>query len=180
MRFNRIFLTIIVLLSFARPSFAQQSMILRHGGSVRTVAFSPVNASLLASAGGNNTIKLWNLQNNTVTTFRGHTGQVNAVAFSPNGQLLASGGDDWTFKLWSVPQQQHIATFEHIPTGRGRSQVKGVTFAPDGQSLASAGYLGVKLWDIDNQVEIATFQHDNWTFTVAFSPNGQRLATWRQ
>ena len=177
MRLNRIFLTIIVLLSFSRPSFAQQSMILRHGGSVRTVAFSPVNASLLASAGGNNTIKLWNLQNNTVTTFRGHTGQVNAVAFSPNGQLLASGGDDWTFKLWSVPQQQHIATFEHIPTGRGRSQVKGVTFAPDGQSLASAGYLGVKLWDIDNQVEIATFQHDNWTFTVAFSPNGQRLAT---
>ena len=131
MRFRRVFLTIIVVSNFLFSSFAQDSIVLEHGGAVWTVEFSPMNASLFASAGGDNTIKLWNLEDDTVTTFRGHTGQVNSVAFSPNGQLLASGGDDWTFKLWNIPQQQHIATLEHI-TDRSRSQVKDVAFSPMG------------------------------------------------
>ena len=175
MRFRNIFFTIIIALSFSPASFAQDVTVLEHGGAVRTVEFSPLYASLFASAGDDHTIKLWNLQNDTVTTFRGHTGQVNAVAFSPDGQLLASGGDDWTFKLWNIPQQQHIVTLEHI-TDRSRSQVKDITFSPDGQLLATAGR-HVKLWDVNNQTEIATLQHDDWVFAVAFSPNGERLAT---
>ena len=175
MRFRCLFLTIIVVLNFLPPSFAQDATVLEHSGAVRTVEFSPLSSSLFASAGGNNTIKLWNLEDDTVTTFRGHTGQVNALAFSPNGQLLASGGDDWTFKLWNIPQQQHIATLAHI-TDQSRSQVKDVAFSPDGQLLATAGR-HVKLWDASNQTEIVTLQHDDWVFTVAFSPNGQHLVT---
>ena len=176
MQFRCVFFAIIATLNFLPASFAQDPIVLEHGGAVQAVEFSPVNASLFASAGGDNTIKLWNLEDDTVTTFRGHAGQINAVAFSPNGQLLASGGDDWTFKLWNIPQQQHIATLEHI-TNRNRSQVKGVAFSPDGQLLASAGHLGVKLWDVNNQTEIANLHHDGWVFTSAFSPNGKTLAT---
>ena len=139
------------------------------------VAFSPVDASLVSSAGENGNIKLWDLQNDTVTTFRGHTNTVNAVAFSPNGELLASGGDDYRFKLWNVQNQQAIATLEHI-TDRTRSQIKDVAFSPDGQLLATAGW-EAKLWSVPNQQVIATFQHNQWVWTVAFSPDGQLLAT---
>ena len=175
MQSKHLFLTIIALLIFPLSSLAKEPTSLGHGSSVHTVVFSPADASLIASAGGNGTIKLWNLQSNIVTTLRGHTNIVNAVAFSPNGELLASGGDDYKCQLWDVQNQQTIATLEHI-TGRSRSQIKDVAFSPDGQLLATAGW-EAKLWSVPNQQEIATFQHNQWVWTVAFSPDGQFLAT---
>ena len=174
MQFKHSLLTITVFFHCVCSIFAQQPIVLRPSGEVRTVKFSPVNNSLIASAGDNNTIKLWNLQDDTVRTFRGHNDQINTVAFSPNGQVLVSGSDDWTFKLWNIPQQQHIATLEHINES-SRSQVKDVAFSPDGQLLATAGR-HVKLWGINNQTEIATLQHDKYVWGLAFSPNGQHLA----
>ena len=174
MRLRSLFITLILLFSLLPSNFAQQQTVLRHGGTVRTVKFSPVNTSLIASAGDNNIIKLWNSRDDTGTTFRSHNKPVNAVAFSPNGQLLASGGDDWTFKLWNIEQQRNIATLEHI-TDRTRSQVKDVAFSPDGQLLATAGQ-HVKLWRINTQTEIATLEHEAYVWALAFSPNGQFLA----
>ena len=175
MQFKHYCLTIPIFFSFLCFSFAQQPIILRHGGSVQTVKFSPVNNSLIASASDNSTIKLWNLQNDTVATLRGHSRKIHSVAFSPDGQLLASGSDDWTFKLWDVHTQQHIATLEHI-TGRTRSPITEVAFSHDGQLLATAGQ-HVKLWEVSTQTEIATLQHSNYVSALAFSRDGQFLAT---
>ncbi len=177
MRFKHIFLTIPIFFSFLGFSFAQQQpVVLRHGRSVQTVKFSPVDNSLLASAGNDNTIKIWDLQDNTLATrLRGHRRQINSVAFSPDGTRLASGSDDWTFRLWDVETGAHIATLEHI-IGRNRSAVKEVAFSPDGERLATAG-VDVKLWEVSTQNEIETLQHNEWVVALAFSPNGELLAT---
>ena len=127
---------ILLFFSFVCFGFAEQPIILQHGGVVRTVKFSPVDSSVIASAGDSNTIKLWDWQNNTATTLKGHTGVINSVAFSPDGTLLASGGDDWTFRLWDVNTHRAIATLKHI-SGRTQYQVKDVVFSPDGQILAT-------------------------------------------
>ena len=175
MQRSHLFFTITFLITFTLTPFAQDHTPLIHGSSVRVVAYSPTNASLIASASENGTIKLWDLQDGAETNLGSHAGVINSIAFSPNGQLLVSGGDDYAFKLWNVPRKRQVAMLEHI-TDRSRSQIKAVAFSPDGQMVATAGW-HVKLWDIHTHKEIMTLRHDAWVWTVDFSADGQLLAT---
>ena len=175
MSFKQLFLTTTFLLTLPLTVFAQEHTFFRHSGSVKTVAYSPVDSSLIASGGSGRAVNLWNLENDTLTTLGHHADVVNSIAFSPDGQMLASGGDDYAFKLWDVPRKRHIATLDHI-NNRSRSQVKAVTFSPNGQLLATAG-VEVKLWDVHTRKEIATLEHGKWVLAAAFSPDGRILAT---
>ena len=170
MQFKHLFLTITFSLNLLLTGFAQEPTLLEHGDGVRTVAFSPVNSQLVVGAGESNIIKLWNLENNTIREFRGHTGVVNSIAFSPNGELLASVSDDRTIKLWNVQSQQNIATLKE------GTRFITIAFSPNGQLLATGGWKHVKLWNVQTRKIIATLQHDLFVQAVTFSHNGRFLA----
>ncbi len=175
MQHRYLFLTITFLIIFPLITTAQDHTALTHGGSVQAVAYSPVNSSLIASAGGNHTVKLWDLAEGVVTTLGSHSEIVNSIAFSPDGQRLVSGSDDATLKLWDVTGKRHLSTLSHI-TDRARSQIKAVSFSSDGQKIATSG-IHVKIWDIHTLREIMTLRHSEWIFAVAFSTDGKFLAT---
>lgn len=174
MRNSYIFCILLILTHFTSNSSSQEPTYLTHGGSVQAVAYSPISSTLIVSAGGNHSIKLWNLEDSEETVLGNHTDTVNSIAFSPDGQRLVSGSDDYTLKLWDIEEKRHIATLRHI-TDYAQSQIKKVAFSPDGQKIISAGF-HLKIWDIYTFKEILTIRHDEWIYTLAFSSDGELLA----
>ena len=54
---------------------------------------------------------MWSLE---LQKLEGHTGGVNAVAFSQDGSLLASASDDRTVRLWNPATGQEIQKLENV------------------------------------------------------------------
>jgi hypothetical protein len=80
----------------------------------------------------------------------GHTNDVDAVAFAPDGRTLATGSMDGTVRLWDLPSGKEIGRLgEEVPRFAGRGWVLAVAFSPDGRALVSGG-LDRKafVWDV--------------------------------
>jgi Tol biopolymer transport system component len=103
----------------------------------------------------------------------GHTEDVLAVAFSPDGKTLASASDDHTVRLWDVAGERPVAVLDDYP-----DKVGAVAFSPDGRILAAGGLGGtVQLWDTSTRRPITSFKSGGISVQdLAFSPDGKALA----
>ncbi len=90
-----------------------------HAGGVNAVAWQgeplllPGREARIASGGADATVQVWsfgravNRGHEQVMTlqgeilmYRGHSGQVTSVTWSPDGQYIASGSEDGTVQVW--------------------------------------------------------------------------------
>ena len=76
---------------------------------------------------------------------KGHTGEVQALAVSPDGTWLASASNDHTLRIWDPDNGQA----RHCLIGHA-SDVRALAAGPDGRWLASASDdHTVRIWDAE-------------------------------
>jgi WD40 repeat protein len=162
-----------------------------HERNIWSVRFSP-DSRMLASGSFDHSIRLWDVATGRmIRRLAGHDQAVVSVAFSPDGRLLASGGDDATVRLWRVADGAPL----RVLTG-GTDHVYFVVFSPDGRWLASGGRArgafwtfwhqltgqgakgpAVRLWRVEDGALQATLEASDDVMALAFSSDGDTLAT---
>jgi WD40 repeat protein len=122
----------------------------------------------------------------TPQLLRGHTKEINAIAYSADGRWLASASSDQTVRLWDGSQGQVCAVLEGHT-----AWVSAVAFTPDPghpsgagrHLLASAGAdQTIRLWEVPGpggrpRLRHVLRGHAHWVWSMAFSPAGDVLAS---
>lgn len=104
----------------------------------------------------------------------GHSGAVNAVAFSPDGRTGWSASGDMTVIQWDLTSGALVRRLE------GHSApAQSVAVSPDGQQVASGGDdRALIVWNAaDGSILRRLEGHAEGITAVAFSPDGQYIAT---
>jgi WD40 repeat protein len=151
---------------------------------VSALAFS-ADDKLMAAAGHNGTIWLWDTTNwEEVGQWQGppRTGYGSILFLSGAqadeaggaGGLLATGSKSGRIDLWDV-RTKALARQLHGHT----TLVSFMALSPDGRTLATASCDGsIKLWDGGTCRELRTlYRQDGWMYALSFSPDGNTLAS---
>ena len=109
------------------------------------------------------------LQSPSVLTYGG---DVECLAFSPDGRRLVSGHDDHALRVWELPSGRPL----HVIKGH-TERIVCVAFSPDGRTIASGGIDGtVRLWDAATGQPRLTFTgHTDEIGGLVFTPDGQTV-----
>ena len=67
------------------------------------MAFNVPYGNKICTGSFDETAKIWDtFTGKNLDTYSGHTGEVVAIAFDPNGLLVGTGSMDCTARLWDV------------------------------------------------------------------------------
>jgi len=130
-------------------------------------------------------IDVWDAESLTpITTLRGHSGQILALAWSPDGRWLASSAKDGTLVIWDTERGAN-----RVLERGGGAAVQALAFSPDGTRLASGSADGRvvihNLGNLKNILQAAAAipsrtmfgRHEGAVRALAWHPEGEVLAS---
>jgi WD40 repeat protein len=187
--------------------YAPYERLYGHSQRITSLAVSP-DGTLIASASckefsqfeksknqcSQGEIFLWAAQTHQrVASLGGSFGNVNSLAFSPDGKILAAAGcviandskkgcidNNGQLTLWEIDNPTQPAA---SPANEHIGLIRSVAFSPDGKTLATGSFdKTILLWNVSNPAAPQMLGknlggHDSFVNTLAFSPDGARLVS---
>ncbi|KAK6333057.1 hypothetical protein TWF718_010881 [Orbilia javanica] len=164
---------------------------------VYSAHFEP-NGKRLATAGGDNNVRLWTLTGgedkkvNYLATLAKHTQAVNVVRWCPRGEMLASAGDDGNVILWvqstthstkpafgeDDSEDKETWRQKHMCRSMG-SEIYDLAWSPDGDFFITGSMDNVaRIYDAQKGSMVRQIaEHSAYVQGVAWDPLNEYVAT---
>jgi WD40 repeat protein len=102
-----------------------------------------------------------------------HTGSVNGLAWTREGDCLVTGYPDGTVAMWNARTAECAARFD----GHTES-INTVRISPDGELLLTASDdCTARLWDLDSRTVLRILRHRSPVTSADFNDEGDRIVT---
>ncbi len=151
------------------------------GESVVALAWSPGSDTLAVGLRSGN-VELWNVPAKKVERTVKYAGQLQALAWSPDGKkLVAAGGQK--VSVWNPATGDLTRTFD-IKDGPAPNHpiVASLTFGPDSKTIAAGMFdASIRVFSIEARIPSDPLFHRNCeghasvAYSIAFSPDGRTL-----
>ncbi|MGZ3621838.1 MAG: WD40 repeat domain-containing protein [Ktedonobacteraceae bacterium] len=157
-----------------------------HTKKVLAIAWSP-DGRRIASGSEDKSVQVWSpnkdkssffgtlrLTPRSQFSYKGHSGRVNGLIWSPNGQRIASVSNDKSLQVWDATTGKIFIIYRNTSAG-----INGVTWSPNGRFIAACGNdKMVQAWDAITRNNVFTYRgHTGYVMSVAWSPDGKSLAS---
>ena len=172
-----------------------------HSGTVRALAFHPVDEKILLSGGIVDTdVKVWNTETGQCYQNLKGKGSIYSIAISGDGSYICSGGTDRTLRIWDLRQQkcalalnaEGFSEMNSVSINSSAEQLRAETKSKIAQlyrrdsmqfpedKLAAVGHCDgvVSLWELTAGKLYSKYTyHSGECRSVDFSCNAQWLST---
>ncbi len=147
-------------------------------GWIKQIGWSEDGTILGVAAGESIALFAGEFGSKPTEILEGHSGPVNAIAFSPTQDILASVSADMILRLWDISDLSN--SVELIASLEGhKDSIHDVEFSPDGLVIATSSGDGIiYLWDVEDQNRRAILEgHQGEATSLGFALGGNILVS---
>jgi WD40 repeat protein len=147
--------------------------IIKPASKINAIALSP-DGNILAGAGENGTLYLWDVKNNyAVKEIPKFGNPLTSVEFGPEGRRIVTGDNVGVVKIYDNQAGMVIRTLSGHTSG-----IEQIRFNHGGTFMATASKdKTVRLWNMSNLKEqpIVLSDHKDWVWSATFTPDDEQL-----